>query len=571
MQEQTELMRVPAVRDDLFRLLVESVRDYAIFHLDPQGYIQSWNEGARRIKGYEASEIIGRHFSTFYLPHEARHGKPAYELAVASDEGRWEEEGWRLRKDGTRFWASVVITALYNPEGEVVGFAKVTRDLTERKRSEEERSLLLDRERQAREAAEEAVAELRTLQSLTETALTHLNLEDVIDELLDRIQRFLEVDTVVVLLMDQETNVLVPLAAAGIEPEARTLMHIPAGRGLAGKITREQRPIIINDVRQEEILDPALREVGIRSWLGVPLLAENNVLGVLHVGALHHRNFGAREERFLQIVGDRLALAIDRAHLMKAEQEARIDAEAADAKLRAQDAFLAIAAHELRSPTASVKTAVQLLMRRVAGLADSELEALLPVLETANQQTDRLTRLVDKLIESARIDSRQIGLEFVHTNVVALVNETAELTRASVADQHEITVSGPEELWAWVDPVRLGEVVSNLLENAIKHGESERIEVQLNQPDDEVFQLVVRDYGAGVPIEHRPHLFKRFYQGSGGGMGRGLGLGLYICREVVAAHGGDIVADFPDDGGTRFTATFPLKASSDAASMDQEL
>src|SRR5690606_34895362 len=129
-----------------------------------------------------------------YQPHEARRGKHTYELAVAADEGRWEEEGWRVRKDGSRFWAHVVLTALYGHDGEVVGYAKVTRDLTERKLAEEQRILMLERERQAREAADQALEELRTLQTLTETALTHLDLEDVIDELLELMQEFLNVD-----------------------------------------------------------------------------------------------------------------------------------------------------------------------------------------------------------------------------------------------------------------------------------------------------------------------------------------------------------------------------------------
>jgi PAS domain S-box-containing protein len=121
----------------LHRLLVESVRDYAIFALDPKGHVVSWNVGAQRIKGYSADEIIGSHFSVFYPRHEVERGKPDWELEVASEVGRFEDEGWRVRKDGTQFWANVVITALRNERGQLVGFAKVTRDLTERKRNEE--------------------------------------------------------------------------------------------------------------------------------------------------------------------------------------------------------------------------------------------------------------------------------------------------------------------------------------------------------------------------------------------------------------------------------------------------
>jgi PAS domain S-box-containing protein len=122
--------------DEQFRLLVEGVRDYAIFMLDPQGHVASWNRGAELIKGYRADEIVGRHFSVFYPADAIARGWPEHELQVARAEGRFEDEGWRVRKDGSLFWANVIITALFDREGTLRGFAKITRDLTERKRIE---------------------------------------------------------------------------------------------------------------------------------------------------------------------------------------------------------------------------------------------------------------------------------------------------------------------------------------------------------------------------------------------------------------------------------------------------
>ncbi|BEP33686.1 PAS domain-containing sensor histidine kinase [Variovorax sp. V59] len=130
-RRQDEMLRMSEER---FRLLVEGVKDYAIFMLDPGGHIVSWNLGAQKNKGYEASEIIGQHFSRFYPPEVAASGWPEQELRNALRDGRFEDEGWRIRKDGSRFWASVVITALHDATGRHRGFAKVTRDLTERRR-----------------------------------------------------------------------------------------------------------------------------------------------------------------------------------------------------------------------------------------------------------------------------------------------------------------------------------------------------------------------------------------------------------------------------------------------------
>src|SRR5215203_291535 len=123
--------------EEIFRLLVEGVKDYAVFMLGPDGRIVSWNEGAERIQGYEVSEVVGEHFSVFYTEEDVERGLPGEELRVAAIEGRFEEEGWRVRKDGTPFQAEVVITALRDEVGNLQGFSQVTRDITARKEAEE--------------------------------------------------------------------------------------------------------------------------------------------------------------------------------------------------------------------------------------------------------------------------------------------------------------------------------------------------------------------------------------------------------------------------------------------------
>ena len=166
-QERTAELRASEER---FRFLVDGTRDYAIFMLDPQGRIVSWNPGAQRIKGYRADEIIGQHYSRFFPSEDVQAGKPQRALQVAKTEGRYEEEGWRVRQDGSRFWASVVLTALHDDQGHLRGFSKITRDRTEKKQAEETARRLLQ-EQAARTAAEEAERKLRVSEERLRLAL----------------------------------------------------------------------------------------------------------------------------------------------------------------------------------------------------------------------------------------------------------------------------------------------------------------------------------------------------------------------------------------------------------------
>ena len=247
---------------------------------------------------------------------------------------------------------------------------------------------------------------------------------------------------------------------------------------------------------------------------------------------------------------------------LAAERAARDDAEAA---LRARDEFLSIASHELRTPITVLSAQAQLMLRRVERTGSFDPERALQAMRTVESQSDKLARLVGQLLDLSRIDSGKLKLERRVTDLAALVEQVAAAAR-SLTDQHTIVVSAPASLEAEVDPLRLEQVLTNLLDNAIKYSpDGGAVEVVLRQSAPRRVELSVRDHGLGVAPDRRARIFERFYQAHDDSHRQGMGLGLYVSREIIDLHGGQIRAEFPDDGGTRFVVWLPNAAPTGAS------
>jgi PAS domain S-box-containing protein len=259
--------------DKLYRLLIETVTDYAIFVLDATGVIRSWNPGAQRLKGYTSDEIVGKHFSIFYPQGDIDAGKPARELEIASKAGRVEDEGWRVRKDGTRFWANVVITALRDVDGQLLGFAKITRDLTER-RNAEEQARVLAAETAARHEAqmhsehltqltEELQQQAVELEAQTEEAET---LTEELEQANEQLQRE-TADAVAARAAAEAANKAKTEFLAVMSHELRTPLNAIAGyaellrMGLRGPVTGEQIEDLARITRSERTLLSLINDI----------------------------------------------------------------------------------------------------------------------------------------------------------------------------------------------------------------------------------------------------------------------------------------------------------------------
>ena len=475
------------------RLLVESVQDYAIFTLDPNGNITSWNQGAQRIKGYSAEEAIGQHFSIFYRPQEVERNWPQQELEQAAADGRFEDEGWRVRKDRTHIWANVIITALRDETGKLLGFSKVTRDLTERRQHEEE---LRQRE-----------GDLRLLvEGVHGNAMFLVDSEGCIRTWNAGAQRMLgyTVDEV----LGKPTSFL-------YTPEDRQPGQFPASLSAAR----------------------ATGHVEFQAWRQRSDGARIRV----EVSTTELRDEQGGSRGFVQIIRD----LTDKQRVEALETEGRRIAE-----------FIAMLSHELRNPLAPIRNALAILKR----FADKPETAWCA--ELIGRQVTHMTRLVDDLLDVSRITSGKIRLVVKPVVLNEIVEQAVESMRPTVhgyglslnidLTPTPVTVSG--------DATRLTQVLVNLVTNAAKYTPPPgTVSVTLEASSAEAI-LKVSDTGIGLSDDLIERVFEPFVQGERA-LARsegGLGLGLTLVRSVIDLHGGSVSANSRGAGnGTTFLVRLP--------------
>jgi PAS domain S-box-containing protein len=424
--------------EERLRLLVQSVQDYAILMLDPEGHVTSWNEGAERIKGYTADEIIGHSFTKFYPPEAVDAGLPRHELAVAARDGRFEDEGWRVRKDGSRFWANVVVSAIRDEHGKVVGFAKVTRDLTARRETEEQARRL---------AAEEAARAEATRRS------------------------------------EELAQVNEQLKKRTVELEAQT---------------------------------EAARE-----------LAERVRITNLELHA---------------------ALAATRAARDSAERAA---AEATEA-YRELDQFAYVASHDLKAPLRGIANLAQWIQDDVGEQLSGESTEHLRLLQG---RVHRMEALIDGILAYSRAGRMLSAPESVDTG--ALVREVIEL----LAPTAETTIQVAEQMPTLeAERVPLQQVFINLLGNALKYSCAARPDVLIRvewRDLGDAFAFAVTDNGPGIAPEYHERIWGIFQTLAARDKVEGTGIGLSVVKKIVESRGGSVSLDSAPGQGATFRFAWP--------------
>lgn len=522
-----------AVGDDLFRILVQSVKDYAIFFLNPDGYVITWNEGAERIKGYAPEEIIGRHFSVFYPRRAIENGWPEHELRVAGEEGRFEDESWRIRKDGSVFWADVVITAVRDSAGRLLGFAKVTRDLTERK--------------------------------LMEDSLRHS--EERFRLLVDGVQ----------------DHAIFMLDPAGIvttwNKGAERLKGYKAEEIIGQHFSKFYPREVIESGWPDHELDMAirdgrfedegwrLRKDGSRFWANVVITALYDRDGTLKGFSRVTRDMTERRrwEQEIQALNRELSRRVD--------DLAELNRGLAR-KTEENEAFVYSVSHDVRAPLVNLlgfsnevlvaceqlqdalkePSVPETVRKRAAGIMDGSMAESVRYIQNA---VTHLSGMIDSLLRLSR--AGRVLYQLQRIDMGALVRRVIGSVQGTIGDANaEVIIGDLPPVMA--DPAAMEQLFGNLIANALRYRDPKRkcrIEIGTMPPDEPGSAVYfVRDNGLGIPDSATLHLFRAF-QRLHPEAGPGEGIGLATVHRIVERHQGKIRVESSLGAGTTFYVQLP--------------
>lgn len=494
-----------------FRLLVDSIKDYGIFMLDPSGKILTWNIGAENLKGYTAQEVIGSHFSSFYTKSDRERGHPERELNIAAQTGRYEEEGWRVRKDGSVFWANVIITAVRDPEGQLRGFGKVTRDLTERMK--------------ANQAMKESEEKFR------------LMVEGVQDY--------------AILMLDEKGFIASWNAGAerikGWTPKEIIGRHFstfyPAEDVKLGKPEFELEAA----TREGRFEDYGwrVRKDGTTFWANVIITALHDEKGKLRGFSKVTRDITDRKN-----AEEKLKRAYE-------NLEARIEdrTKALQSANRELESFNYSVSHDLRAPLRSMDGFSQALITNYSDKFDDRGK---DYLRRIRESAKRMGQLIEDILNLSKIARVEVNKSEVDLSQTA-EKVVAELKTAD--PNREVRFDIEENITAYCDENLIRLVLENLLGNSWKYtskDKSAHIQFGKTGGDGEAV-YIVRDDGIGFDMSFVDKLFEPFQRLHTEQEFPGTGIGLATVRRIIFRHGGDVWAKGEVGKGTTIFFTLENK------------
>lgn len=496
--------------EEQYRLMVEGVKDYAIFLLDEKGYIKTWNEGAKYIKGYNSNEIIGKHFSIFYTAEDLKDGKPERELRIAAETGKYEEQYWRVKKNGSLFWAHVVISALFNDQNKLIGFSKVTRDLTEKKESEE--SLRWSEER---------------YRSLIE------QVGDYAIFMMDEKGRIVSWNEGAKRINGYTADEIIGKYFSIFYPEEDIIKGKPA---YELKIAREEG--------QYEEEGWRLRKDGSRFWASIVITPILNNQGILIGYSKVSRDLTEKIEaaRTLKDSHNR--------YRSLAEELRKTNTELTYANQELEQ-FTSIVSHDLQEPIRTIKSFLQLIDMK---LTDEQSADLKTYINKTIGAASRMRELIQNLLQYSQLSKGEIIKEKV--KVKELVNQALQNLKGAVeASNADVKIYSDIET-VYGNRIQLVQLMQNLLSNALKFTDGKRPEVKITAVQENGHpKFAVSDNGIGIDEGDLSKLFEIFRRLNTKKDYPGTGIGLAICKKIVDRHDGRIWPVSQPGKGTTFYFT----------------
>ncbi len=516
-----------AEAEETFRLLVNSVTDYAIFALDTHGNVLTWNAGAARLKGYTPAEIIGRNISAFYTPEDNARSHPQRELEIATFTGKYEEEGWRVKKDGTRFWANVLITKLVDKNKKHIGFAKVTRDLTERKLHEENLK-----------SSEEKLRLM--IQSVKDYAIFMLDPNGLVTSWNEGAER----------------NKLYR-ASEIIGQHFRKFYSYEERE----KKIPEQELEVAARVGRFEDTGWRFRKDGSQFWANVVISSirdsKGNLLGFTKVTRDLTSQKLADEKLKTNYSALETAVHERTRELLEAKQ-------AAEKASEIKSTFLANMSHEIRTPLGAIMGFTDLM-----GNQDMPREEINSYLAVIKRNSTLLLRIIDDILDLSKVEAGRMDIEHIRFSLPQLLADTASMLGLRAREnsiRFNLKALTPIPDIVISDPTRLRQIINNVVGNAIKFTEKGSVEVSISAKNGELI-FVVKDSGRGISQEQADKLFKPFTQADASTSRKygGTGLGLSLTKALCQAMGGDFYLEESSLGaGSTFVASIKIEIPNDS-------
>ncbi len=538
--------------EEKFRLLVESAKDYAIFMLDTDGNIVTWSSGAERITGYSSEEIVGKNLSIFYPQSAVDRGEPQHGLREAVLKGRYEDEGWRKRKDGTRYWVSFINTPLFDAEGNLRGYARIARDTTEKRIAEEtlRQKIIL----------EQKMVLVDLLQAVTIAINLAPSVEDAVALLLKEVCTHTRWSIGCGNIVDTESKGECQVSKVWYFPEGFKIRaddsvlreRLVMGVGIAGKSWESGAPVWLDDISKD---DSALcvwlsKHQGIKSGLAVPVYEGIRLFSIVEFFSSDNERPDAPFLEVMANIGKQLTAIVERKRLEQLLAKEMQNLSRSNAELQE---FAKIAAHDLQEPLKSVQGFVDLLKRRHSDALGDDGRRFLAFIDDA---VIRMEQLIRGVLEHSKIRSQEKRFEV--TNLNAVVQEVQDNLSVSI-EQTGAKIKCEDLPMVVADPLQMVQLFQNLLANALKFRSADKIpEIHISwRRENGDYQFSVKDNGIGMDSRYLNKIFGMFSRLNAKTDYPGTGIGLAICKKIVEHHGGVIWAESQLGKGTELCFVLP--------------